>query len=277
MVLYHAECPDGLGAAWVARKKFGSRARYIPVYHQTPPPDGLEGKKVYTLDFAYPEPITKALLKTVASLTIIDHHISNKDVVKMASDNLFSLDHSGAVLAWRYFYPGKKVPKLLLHIEDTDLWWFRIKHTRELVELVQSYPLELPAFDKLVKGCERKETYKQYVLEGKAIVRFSEREVAKAVRNAEEITFEGYRCLMANSAAQSSYIGNALVKKLPPIGLIWSRRGTKIVVSLRSDGTVDVAKIAQKYGGGGHQATAGFSFEQEDFPLFQRLTKGAQD
>src|SRR3990167_4687793 len=86
MVLYHAECPDGLGAAWVAWKKFGARAQYIPVYYESPPPDNLKGKKAYMLDFTYPETVTKALLKTTASVTIIDQHISNKAVAKMASD-----------------------------------------------------------------------------------------------------------------------------------------------------------------------------------------------
>ncbi len=274
-VLYHAECPDGLGAAWAAWKKFGSRAEYIPVYHKTPPPDGLKGKKVYMLDFAYSAPVTEELLATAASLTIIDHHSTNEAVVNMATDALFSLDHSGAVLAWKYFHPGKKIPKLILHIEDMDLWRFHLPHTKELGELVQSYPLEITAFDKLVKGCERKETYRRSILEGKAIMRFADQQVAKAARNAEEIMFEGYRCLMVNATSQSSYVGHALLKKLPPIALVWSRRGKKIVVSLRSDGTVDVAKIAQQYGGGGHQAAAGFSFEQEDFLVFKRLIKTA--
>ena len=34
-----------------------------------------------------------------------------------------------------------------------------------------------------------------------------------------------------------------------------------ITVSLRSDGSVDVSKLAKKYGGGGHKAAAGFSFK----------------
>ncbi len=264
VVLYHADCPDGLGAAWVAWKKFGAYAKYIPVRHQAPPPENLTGKRVYMLDFSYPEHVMRKLLATAASVTVIDHHISNEASAKMTQDHLFSLEHSGAALAWMYFYPDKKMPKLLAHIEDKDMWWFRMPHTKELVELIESHPFEFPAFDKLVKGCERKETLKRYVLEGAAITHFMEREVAKTVGNAEEIMFEGHACLMANSSSNTSYVGAALVKKLPPIALIWSRRGGRIIVSLRSDGTVNVANIAKKYGGGGNTAAAAFALEADN-------------
>ncbi len=58
--------------------------------------------------------------------------------------------------------------------------------------------------------------------------------------------------------------------QMPPIAIIWSRRGKKVIVSLRSDGSVDVAKIAQMYGGGGHAVAAGFSWEVDTFLAFQK-------
>ena len=58
-----------------------------------------------------------------------------------------------------------------------------------------------------------------------------------------------------------SEIGSELVKKLPPIGIIWSQRKDKIVVSLRSNGKVDVSKLAKKFGGGGHKASAAFRLD----------------
>ena len=46
IVLYHAGCPDGFGAAWACWKKFGDNAEYMPVSHGSPPPN-VEGKNVY--------------------------------------------------------------------------------------------------------------------------------------------------------------------------------------------------------------------------------------
>ena len=40
-VLYHAECPDGFGGSFAAWKKFGKTAIYIPVYHDTSPPEEI--------------------------------------------------------------------------------------------------------------------------------------------------------------------------------------------------------------------------------------------
>ena len=269
-ILYHADCPDGFGAAWAAWKKFGGKALYLPVRHNDPPPEESHGKAVYAVDFCYGEEVLKKFLPKVKSFTAIDHHISRRDAVaRLNNGSVYDLNHSGAVLAWKYFHPKKKVPKLLLHIEDMDLWRFRLPRTRELVEFLDSYDFDFALFDKLARGCEKKEVFKRYIMDGQALARHVDKEAKKALKNAEEITFEGYKCLMANSSSHASYVGHKLVDKMPPIAVVWSRRGGKIVVSLRSNGTVDVAKIAQKYGGGGHQAAAGFSFEVKDFLNFQ--------
>lgn len=41
VVLYHADCMDGFGAAWALWKRF-PQARYVAVKHGNPPPDGLQ-------------------------------------------------------------------------------------------------------------------------------------------------------------------------------------------------------------------------------------------
>ena len=55
-----------------------------------------------------------------------------------------------------------------------------------------------------------------------------------------------------------SAFGNALAKKKGPMGLVLQIRSEGIAVSLRGDGTVDLTKIAQKYGGNGHPDSAAF-------------------
>jgi phosphoesterase RecJ-like protein len=44
-------------------------------------------------------------------------------------------------------------------------------------------------------------------------------------------------------------------------GLEKSQNSNRFHVSLRSDGTIDVAVIASSFGGGGHSSAAGFSIE----------------
>lgn len=260
-VLYHADCPDGFGSAWAAWKKFGERAVYLPVYHQSAPPEEIKGKDVYTLDFSYSPDVIKKLLKSVRSLTIIDHHITNESAVDLASDHLFQLNHSGSVLSWTYFHPEKKVPKLLLTVEDFDLWHFHLPFTSILLEAITLRDFDFNIWNKMASDFENKSKLKKYLEEGKIVVKNREKDIEKLFRFAETVKFEGYKCLAVNSPFHISFVGNEMVKKMPPIAIIWFRMDGRIKVSLRSDGKVDVAKLAQKYGGGGHKAAAGFCWD----------------
>jgi phosphoesterase RecJ-like protein len=50
-----------------------------------------------------------------------------------------------------------------------------------------------------------------------------------------------------------------LIHEIPNNGNISAKDGTPYHVSLRSDGSVDVADIASQFGGGGHTCAAGFN------------------
>ena len=76
------------------------------------------------------------------------------------------------------------------------------------------------------------------------------------------VNFLGRRVLASNYPILRSEIGHELLKKKPPLSIIWREKGGRISVSLRSDGSVDVAAIAEKYGGGGHKSAAGFTLEK---------------
>src|SRR3989338_10708254 len=79
-VLYHGSCPDGFGGAYAAWKKFGDTAEYIPVKHGWPVPEGLAGRKVFILDFSYPQEEMDFIVETAGSVTILDHHLGAREV-----------------------------------------------------------------------------------------------------------------------------------------------------------------------------------------------------
>lgn len=270
-VLYHADCPDGFGGALVAYKKFADKAVYLPVHHNEPYPKQVIGRDVYMIDFCYPKDVMAMILKEAKQVVAIDHHITGSEVVESLEYHLFDNNNSGSVLAWKYFFPGTSVPKFFQYIEDGDLWRFDLPLSKEVNSAICSYNFDFSLWNSLMLRCESEEGIKQLGAEGDVLLRSSEEVVQKAVKYAEEVEFEGHRALMANSLVYVSRIGNELSKKKPPIGIVWSRRGKKIIVSLRSDGTVDVAKLAEEYGGGGHAAASGFSFEEEDFLRFKRI------
>lgn len=259
VVLYHANCTDGFGAAFAAWKKFGDKATYLPVEHQVPPPEGLKDKAIYMVDFCYKAPVLKKFTKANRGVVVLDHHIGAKDDMKEATSYVFQNDHSGSVIAWKYFHPDKKIPRLLLHIEDTDLWRFKLPHTKEVSAALELVPFDFKTWDKIAKSCESPKARKKFIEKGENIREYQMAVVKRMVLKAQEAAFEGYRTLVANSPILASEIGHTLVMKKPPIAIVWSADRKRINVSLRSDGTVDVSVLAKKYGGGGHRAASGFA------------------
>ncbi len=261
VILYHANCPDGFGAAWAAWKKFGKRAEYIPVDPETLPEKPLRNRIIYTLDIAFKASVFRKLMKENKRVVTLDHHESRKDDIKAFPQNVFDNDCSGATIAWDYFHPGKKIPLFLRYIEDNDIWRFRLPHTRELNPVVFLLNFNFKDWSRFIRRFEDKKGREEIFKQGGIILGYEEKIIKSVVERATLVKFEGYKTLAANSAILESEIGHLLAKKLPPLGIVWRQKKGYINVSLRSNGKVDVSKIAEKYDGGGHKNAAGFGFK----------------
>lgn len=259
VVVYHGECKDGFGGAWSAWKIFRDRARYVPYRHGDVPKTDFADADVYFIDLCYPLPELKTVREKNKRIVLIDHHKSNADKVGLADESSYEMEHSGAVLAWKYFHPKEKIPKLLSYIEDTDLGKWSMPHTREVFSYIGAHPYEFNAWNRLVKTFESARSRKQAIAEGKLVLARETKIIDELTADAELVEFEGFRCFAANSPMLVTGIGTELVRRNPPISIVWAKRGGHYRVSLRSVGEVDVAKIAQKYGGGGHKNASGFT------------------
>lgn len=260
VILYHAECPDGFGAAWATHKKFGDSADYIGVHHEAPIPEGLEDKEIYMIDFTYPAEITKELIKKNKRVTAIDHHASMQETIVLTRDYSYDNNHSGAVLAWKYFHGDKPVPKILEYVEDRDLYRFSLPDSRAICTFMNSFDYDFDVWNELAGNIEDMGKRADLVEKGNLIVKYEAELVRKTIEeNARLVEFEGYKVYSVNAPHEfASDIGHILYKKNPPLAIIWREDRDKVSVSLRSDGTADVNKIANKFGGGGHVKSAGF-------------------
>lgn len=258
VVIYHAGCTDGFTGAWAAWKKFGKRAAYIPLYHTDTAPKAISGKEVYTIDVTFSEEAMKKLIATNKSVTSIDHHFSSEKTIKLTHNHSFSLKHSGASLAWLYFYPHKKIPAMVKFVEDIDLGKFDTPHAREALAFIGTFDRDFKAWNKLVSGFEIPKTKKEYLKYGKILLKYQDKMMDKALRGAESVMFEGHKAYVINTPRFTTGIGKKLALMHPPIGIRWSEGEGKVKFSLRSDGTVDVSKLAERFGGGGHKASAAF-------------------
>jgi oligoribonuclease NrnB/cAMP/cGMP phosphodiesterase (DHH superfamily) len=261
VVIYHGDCPDGFGGAYAAWKKFGARAAYLPAMNRFALPCPLKNKEVYLIDYTYQENFIKKLLRDNKRVTAIDHHITAERVAKLTQNYSFALDHSGAVLAWNYFHPGRKVPVMLRYIEDRDLWRWKLPASKAVLAYFDLAERSFAIWDKAAKELEQAGKRKAYREKGELLLRYEKMLLDEILPSAELVRFAGYTVFAINAPYHFvDNLGHALTKKTHSFTIVWRETAGTLKVSLRSAGSVDVAKIAEKFGGGGHKAAAAFSF-----------------
>ena len=255
LVLYHANCTDGMGAAYAAWKLLGSKAEYIPCQYGEPPPDVI-GRNVACLDFAFSNAVTKQMIEDANSFIIIDHHKSAMVELHDISNAIFDMKHSGAILAWGFFHPGKEPPKFLNYIEDRDLWTWELPYSKEFSASFDMVPFDFDEFDKF---CDDS-VFDDAIKRGSYILAYSKTVVKKICDKAVKRQFEGKSVMIVNSSHWMSEIGNRLSQDCD-FAAVWffDHHSRQTIVSLRSfHDSVDVSEIAKKFGGGGHKKAAGF-------------------
>lgn len=249
VVLYHAECSDGFGAAWAIWKQF-PHSRFIPVKHGHPPPDNLGGQRVVIVDFSYPRSVLNVMAAEAKELLVLDHHITAQQALAGLPYAYFDQQKSGAVLAWEWAH-GTPAPWLLQYIQDKDLWQWALPGSREINAALASYPFDFELWSRFSQT-----TLEQ---EGRAILRYEQELVSKLVAHAVLVEFQGAIVPSVHSPILTSQIGERLSPH-HPFCLIWHDRDGRRFYSMRSreDGA-DVGAIAVSFGGGGHTHAAGFS------------------
>lgn len=273
LVIYHGNCADGFGAAWVF-KRFGDREYefHAGVYQNEPP--NVEGREVYLVDFSYKRNVVELMRERATRIVLIDHHKTAIDdlqplIDSKAIESLTSLDHSGAMLAWQWFNGNglhNTAPQLLHHIEDRDLWRFALAGTREIQANVFSHPYDFAVWDALME-----QPVDELIAEGKAIERKHHKDIAELVGVVtRRMLVGGHNVPMANLPyTLTSDAGHLLAKGEAFAGCYWDTPDGR-VFSLRSqDDGLDVSEIAKQYGGGGHAHASGFRVAYDNLAQFE--------
>jgi oligoribonuclease NrnB/cAMP/cGMP phosphodiesterase (DHH superfamily) len=176
-------------------------------------------------------------------------------------NHIYDASRSGATIAWTYFHPDTPMPRLLAHIQDEDLYTFTMPDTRPVGVYLAAQEYDFALWDNIAQELENETTRAAFLEKANIYLEYFEKLVQISVDHAHPVVFEGHTVLLANSApvrTLKSAIGNALLKKMPPFGLVMSVHPNGLGVSIRGDGTLDVSEIARKYGGNGHPKSSGF-------------------
>ncbi len=270
LVIYHADCLDGLGAAWSAFCKLGSGARYIPASHGDAIPDFEAGAILYIVDFSYSPQLLVDVAAKAGRIILIDHHITAMeqcdDFFKShpLPENLsinFNMSRSGCILTWQHFFHDQKPPQILLHIEDRDIWHFKLDGTREITTaLFERMPIDFSE----IGAIDLKELLAVGAIQ---LAQFTGM-VNRLAKYAHSVTVAGRVGLAVNAPSLfSSDLGHVLAEKSGTFGMTYQYDGRKQRwnFSIRSIGDYDVGHLALGFGGGGHKNAAGFALDYNPF------------
>lgn len=296
--IYHADCADGFASAYVVWKYAKDQDIEVifeeGIHGKEPDYDLLKDALVYFVDFCYKSDVMKKVSSIAKKVIILDHHksvyedlIQNMalpenvqellNYVKQTTENKIEWIHlskninynygvkgySGVGVTWDYFYKDIEMPFLLQCIQDRDLWKWKIDKSKQILKGLDLYEYDFEVWDDLINHSD--------VLDflysaGVTIEQYEEREMEKLIHsnlNYLDTTIWGAIPLINCPASWISDVGSKLASGYPFVFLFYfTAEGVKC--AFRSI-DVDVGKIAELFGGGGHKNSAGFSLTHNEF------------
>jgi nanoRNase/pAp phosphatase (c-di-AMP/oligoRNAs hydrolase) len=294
LIIHHSDA-DGICAALVLWLAHNQEADLVAAnYDESPPPeDSLIDRVVYVVDFSYPRDVLESIDSLAQSLMVLDHHESAKQNCKGLPFAEFDMSRSGARMAFDFALQNLnvnwdsnltgKLDLLTQYVQDHDIWTKKLEYTDEVHACLDSFPLTLEAWFGLLQAFPHLSVGvspdSSLVKEGKAILRSQGRMIEKLYQNHRKATFapkgEGSKVLtvaVVNSPVLTSDLGHSLVEgEDVDFACIYNVNGEgKFTYSLRSNSSrCDVAKVAEQFGGGGHQAASGFSSWFDPSAIFE--------
>jgi uncharacterized protein len=279
--VFHGGCDDGVGAAFAVWRRWGDEVQFVPAGYGKPLACDVRGKNVLMVDFSFKRPQMEELDRIVGSMVVLDHHKTaeaelapwtakdwnmanaQRDVGIWIAQLLnttatiahFDMHKSGARLAWEFCFPGEPIPALIEHIEDRDLWRFRLPDTERVSAALRTYVQDFAVWDRL--------DVPTLIAEGTIVLRGHKKNVQQHCEQAYEERVGGFWVPVVNVPYHyASDCAHELLGRFPqaPFCGAWFRRGDgQVQWSLRSENSRhDVSEIATLYGGGGHRNAAGF-------------------
>ncbi|ATZ80313.1 putative pAp phosphatase [Bodo saltans virus] len=288
--IYHKNCLDGFTSLIILLKSKQLMDNSIVAYDMPSTdvaPNGIDNKNVIIMDVAYKYNVLREIVERAKYTVFIDHHVTISEDVKKISEQykdkllvVYDLKESGASLTWSFLFKKKKMPLFIRYIKDNDIGEWKLKHTISFIYAIKTnydtkYSSEVvnlwfKLFDNnIVKSLiKRGKIYSEYannLLEENSKRYSLELFPSEKIYNdfSEYFTKPGqYKVAVFNGGCPNvSLLGNKIVNEVDcDFALIWTYNMEKkeYIMSLRSK-DVDVGKIANIFGGGGHKFASALS------------------
>ncbi len=293
LILHHANCPDGFGAAWWLAKNLPlpdhRPAQIMPAAYTddtAPFVEAARDRQVYIVDFCFPGDVLDEIVKVSVGLTVLDHHQTAQQYVDdsqlvtkypsigalWADDPsrmdvaVIDEDHSGVGLVVQYveqIRPVTSHPTFLDNLEDRDLWRFQLPDTRDVFAAVTAFDYTFENWNRLAEL-----PHEELRTMGRPINLYRDRLIRQVCEDAFPIVMgvDAEALCVSSPYAIGSDVAGELAKR--------SKSGIGAYVILEPDGRVqvglrstpdgpDVAEIAEAFGGGGHKHASGLEVSSE--------------
>lgn len=256
--IYHKDCLDGAASAHVVRMFFGDTpVEFIAGNYNEPLPD-LKGTLIYIVDFSYKrDPMIQLMEHN--DVVVIDHH----DTAAKELEGIFEVDQSrsGAVLTWKYFFGDQPIPQQLLHVEDRDLWNWKLPDTRAFTIGAYNYPLNVDGFGQVMA-----EDINVIIELGRPLADKVESDLSRIRPLARRMDIAGFNVPVVNANYLfASDLGTTMSEgELFSISYYDSADAREYSLRSKKGVGMNVGEIAELFNGGGHVHAAGFRLFFDD-------------
>ena len=280
LCIYHIADHDGKGSGAVVKSVF-PEIELLGLNHDMEIPYDLIEKheKVVVCDFALPVEYMFKLSETI-DFTWIDHHASviDKYEEELAKGRnpikgLRRVGQAAIELCWEYFYPNRDVPLGITLLAKNDLFDLSDPRVRPFEFAMQSFGVNTPSDEIWTELFENRLDIEEMIQDGQRILGWINVRNYRLVRSmAFESEIDGYKCICANMPQGYSSFYDSVENRDSYDVMInfYMNKNQKWNLSFYSSKkNVDVSKIAEKFGGGGHRGAAGAS-SLDELPDFLR-------
>lgn len=283
-VLYHGGCFDGFTGAYACFLKYPNNKNitYIPMGHNFEYNDEFieqfRDKKVVVIDYSTPYDVTNKITAITKEFLIIDHHVSAQKDLENIDDKykIFDMKFSGAVLAYKYFFPDLEIPLGFQYIQDRDIWKWEFDESKPFtsalfmkfnIKKIDDHYQKFKEYDDLIN--ENK--INNLIDCGNTIIEVNTSIINNQINYFQKIKiknsdFNNFNGAILNSSVFPSEIGNILSSKVSiDFAIIYTHQfnvnddQNTWNCSIRSNSDeCNVSLIAKSFGGGGHVRASGF-------------------
>ncbi len=270
LCIYHIADHDGKGSGAIIKSVYPD-IDLLGLNHDMDVPydEIMKHDKIFVCDFALPMDFMFELNET-KDLTWIDHHVSVIEQYNQAVEKgkpqikgLRKIGQAAIELCWQYFYPNDPVPLGVQLLAKNDLFDLSDPRVRPFEFAMQSMGVNKPSDDIWKDLFANKIDIDKMVAEGRRILGWINVRNYRLVRGMSfEAEIDGLRCICANMAQGYSSFYDSLPNRDEYDVMInfYMNKNRKWNLSFYSaKESVDVSKLAAKFGGGGHRGAAGAS------------------